>query len=172
MIKRFFYLLTLLSLAFGTQGFASPEGLLKGFDGTPHQLEAYTGKGKWLVVVIWASDCHICDKEMPAYEAFHRKHAAKDAEVLGISMDGEERQLDAEQFIEDHGMSFTNLIAEPGPLMRYYAMLTQSNFVGTPTLLLYSPDGKLRAAQAGAVPVKVIEDYIARETDASVGRSE
>ncbi len=169
MIKRLWKVFILVALGWVGGVAASPEGLLRDFDGAPHQLEEYTGKGKWLVAIIWASDCHICDKEMPSYEAFHRQHAAKDAEVLGISLDGEERQLDAEQFIEDHGMSFTNLIAEPAPLMGYYAMLTGSSFVGTPTLLLYDPQGRLRAAQAGAVPVKVIEDYIASHSSQSAG---
>jgi len=46
----------------------------------------------------------------------------------------------------------------------YYGMLTGASFRGTPTILIYDPDGELRAAQAGAVPVDVIEAYIAKHS--------
>ena len=38
---------------------------MKGFEdfsGKPQKLENYVGKdGKWLIVMMWASDCHICN---------------------------------------------------------------------------------------------------------------
>jgi hypothetical protein len=46
--------------------------------------------------------------------------------------------------------------------MLYYAIQTQSQFRGTPSILLFGPDGELRAAQAGAVPTTSIEAYIAK----------
>ena len=38
-------------------------GGLQDFDGQPKSISDYAGKGKWLVVMIWASDCHICNQE-------------------------------------------------------------------------------------------------------------
>ena len=51
--------------------------------------------------------------------------------------------------------------------MMRYMNLTQEQFRGTPTILLYDPSGQLRAAQPGAVPVSSIEAYIARNTSAA-----
>lgn len=140
---------------------------LKGFDGAPGTLDDYTGKGKWAVVMIWASDCHVCNAEAENYVKFNKAHKDRDAFILGISMDGDERILDAEAFIERHGVDFHNLIGEPENVAGLYSELTGRPWVGTPTFLLFDPQGELRAAQVGAVPTHIIEDFIARETAAA-----
>jgi hypothetical protein len=45
-----------------------------------------------------------------------------------------------------------------------YQNLTGDTWVGTPSFMVYTPDGKLLGAQAGAVPVSVIESFIQRES--------
>lgn len=157
----------LLGLLFSVSAFAGSETVLKDFSGQPASIEAQAGKGRWLVVVIWASDCHVCDMEMPEYAAYHARNQKGDGpRVLGISLDGEEGKAEAQAFIARHKLPFDNLIAEPQELMLYYMMITGASFVGTPTILVYAPDGQLSAAQAGAVPVSVIEDFIAGQTAA------
>ena len=123
-------------------------------------LENYTGKGKWLVVMIWASDCHICNREAHEYVDFHLVHSDENASVLGISVDGEGRKKAAQKFIKKHSVDFPNIIAEPEYMSTLYKELTGSFFAGTPTIMVYSPDGELRAATAGAVPTNLIEDFI------------
>ena len=71
---------------------ASSEETLYDFEGRPHALEEYLGKGKWLIVTVWASDCAVCNKEIPEMVAFHNAHRDKDATVLGISVDGPGRK--------------------------------------------------------------------------------
>lgn len=161
-------LLAVLSLSGAAM--AGSETVLKDFAGAPSGIEQYSGKGKWLVVVIWASDCHVCDMEMPEYADFHKRHEKKDAQVLGVSMDGADKQADAEAFIARHKLPFPNLIGEPQALALYYMMQTGGSFAGTPTILVYNPEGVLRAAQAGAVPPAVIEDFMAKETLAAAGK--
>lgn len=161
----------LLTVVLSTSVVAASESVLKDFSGKQSSIEQFAGKGKWLVVVMWASDCHVCDQEMPEYAAFHRKHEKTDARVLGVSMDGDEKKADAEEFLARHKLPFPSLIGEPSELMLYYMMTAGSAFVGTPSILVYAPDGELRAAQAGAVPTKVIEDFIAKETAAAASKS-
>lgn len=134
------------------------------FQGKPQVLKNYVGKGKWLVVMIWASDCHICNKEAHQYVDFHLVHSNEDATVLGISVDGESRKPEAEKFIKKHSVDFPNLIAEPGYVGAMYKELTGANFVGTPTFLIFSPEGELKAADAGAVPTSIIEKFIAQNS--------
>jgi len=81
-------------------------------------------------------------------------------------MDGEEKKAQAAAFVERHALPYPNLIGEPEATMLYYMMQTGSPFRGTPTILVYDPQGKLKAAQAGAVPVENIEAYIAKQRPA------
>lgn len=134
------------------------------FDGQPRSIASYTGNGQWLVVMIWAHDCHVCNMEAEQYAQFHETHKDANARVLGVSLDGEARKTDAAAFIQRHDLPFPNLIGEPQATMLYYRMLTGAPFLGTPTILIYEPEGTLRAAQAGAVPVDVIEAYIAKHS--------
>lgn len=139
-------------------------GLLKGFDGSLHSLNEYTGKGKWTIVMLWASDCHACNAEAKQYVKFHKAHKDKDATILGVSLDGEMKKVEANKFIERHGVTFPNLIEEPGKIENMYASLSGQRWIGTPSFLIYSPTGELRAAQVGAVPTHIIESFIARES--------
>ena len=132
------------------------------FAGQPKTIESFAGDGRWLVVMIWAHDCHVCNMEAENYAQFHTAHKDQDASVLGVSLDGQAKKAEAEAFIQRHDLPFPNLIGEPAVTMLYYAMLTESQFLGTPTILLYGPDGRLKAAQAGAVPVASIEAYMAK----------
>jgi hypothetical protein len=45
--------------------------------------------------------------------------------------------------------------------MGWYTSVTGRQWVGTPTFLVYDPEGTLRAQQAGAVPTELIEQFIA-----------
>jgi len=141
--------------------------LMKDFNGEFHSLDEYTGKGKWAIVMIWASDCHACNQEANQYVKFNKAHKDKDAFILGISTDGQEKKAEAVDFIKRHDVDFKNLIDEPENVARLYTGLTGQPFVGTPTFLVFSPGGELRAAQVGAVPTDIIESFIAKETAAA-----
>ena len=141
---------------------AADEAVFSDFAGKARTIESYAGGGKWLVVMIWAHDCHVCNMEAEGYAHFHETHKDTDARMLGISMDGEAKKAEAEAFIERHDLPFPNLIGDPGATMRHFMQTTGTSFRGTPTILLYDPDGTLTAAQAGAVPPESIEKFIAR----------
>ncbi len=146
----------------------APTGVvLEDFQGSVRRLEEFTGTGKWLIVMIWASDCHICNTEVPEYMAFHDSHKDKDASVLGISMDGKSRLEQAKQFIDNHLVNFPSLIGEPAAVTELYRQLTGSFLAGTPAFLVYAPSGELAAKQIGAVPVQLIEEFIQANTAAA-----
>ena len=115
--------------------------------------------------MIWASDCHICNREAHAYVDFHFKHEEGNAQVLGISIDGQMKKKAAELFIKRHEINFPNLITEPEKVAAWFEKLTGQNWMGTPTMLLYSPDGELRVQQIGAVPLELVEKFIEREAE-------
>jgi peroxiredoxin len=142
-------------------------GGLQDLNGNPKAISDYSGKGKWLVVMIWASDCHVCNQEAHAYVDFHFAHSDEDAQVLGITVDGQARKAEAQKFIERHKINFPNLIGEPAAVANLFSQLTGTYFVGTPTFLFYDPKGELRAQQVGAVPTELIEDFIRQQAMAA-----
>jgi peroxiredoxin len=156
-IKRWLILVVML-LCSGSLAVQAAD--LQDMQGNPHALTEYTGKGKWLIVMFWAADCLICNKEAKHYERFHQQHKDKDATLLGISMDGLDQRAQAQQFIREHKLTFPNLIGEAQQVASVYIDNTGQNWVGTPTFLLFNPEGQLKAEEAGAVPVKVIEAFI------------
>ena len=164
-------LLSLLAILFVPFSASAEIKGFQDFSGNNKVFENHLGKGKWLIVMIWASDCHICNREAHQYVDFHTFHSDKDATVLGISLDGESKKAAAEGFIKKHNVNFPNLIAEPETVAKLFYDLTGQHFSGTPTFLVYSPEGELKAAQAGAVPTELIEDFIKKNTVKKVGEN-
>ncbi|OOZ44750.1 peroxiredoxin family protein [Solemya velum gill symbiont] len=139
---------------------ASPQATFNDLDGNPRTVESFIEKDKWLTVMIWAHDCHVCNMEAENYAHFHEANKNKKITMLGLSIDGQANRKKALGFIGEHDLPFPNLIGEPQDVMRYYMMLTGNQFYGTPTILVYKPDGTLAAAQAGGVPPEVIEKFV------------
>jgi hypothetical protein len=67
--------------------------------------------------------------------------------------------------VQRHEVNFPNLIDEPEKVARLYTGLTGQPWVGTPSFLVYSPTGELRAAQVGTVPTQIIKSFIAKESE-------
>ena len=156
-----FFLVTMFSWLLLMTGIHAAE--LADFDGKPRSISDYSGKGKWLIVMIWASDCHVCNQEAHAYVDFHFAHSDEDAQVLGITIDGQAKKAEAQKFIERHKINFPNLIGEPAAVADLFSQLTGAYFAGTPAFLFYDPKGELRAQELGAVPTELIEDFIKQQ---------
>ena len=142
---------------------SASEMILKDFNGEFTSLNKHINKGKWTIVMLWASDCHVCNQEVGEYMAFHSKHKKTDATVLGISLDGDSKKSDAQDFLVKHKVNFPSLIGEPDFVANGFMDITGTDFRGTPTFMIYGPDGKIRAQQAGAVPVAMIEAFMKGE---------
>lgn len=160
-------LFLVLTMAMGLLSFAAaqPVSFLQDMEGEFQSLDDYTGKGKWLIVMLWASDCHVCNKEAHQYDKFHQTHKNSDAQILGVSADGWANRQDAKDFIQRHKVSFPNLIGSAETVASVYSNLTGASWRGTPTFLVFSPDGELKAQQVGAVPTNMIEDFIRQESE-------
>ena len=146
---------------------ASQDGIFKDLKGVTHNVEDFMGQGKWLVMMIWASDCPVCNQEAESYAHLHEE--ANNIHVLGLSIDGETYKTNAQDFVEQHDLPFTNLITDRAGIMLYYQEQTFSTFVGTPTFLVFNPQGELMAAQAGGVPADVIKKFIAGKSSSQGG---
>jgi len=117
---------------------------------------------KWLLVMIWSTDCSVCLKEMPRIADFHQRHQTIDATVLGIALGGYEHREAVAQFAADNGVNFPNLIAEMPAFALRYEFEVGENLLGTPTYLLFNPAGELVANNPGPVRPVAVEQFMAR----------
>lgn len=152
----------ILFLAIGlVSSFAQADSVLRDMRGNITTFDAQQIPGQWTVVMIWASDCHVCNQESNQYSKFYTQHAGRDANMIGISIDGQRGKEDAEAFISRNEVIFPNLIGDVQTVSRWYQAETGESFRATPTFVLFDPNGKVRAAQPGAVPPAIIEQFIA-----------
>ena len=149
--------LVLLLTVFNT-GFSSESKPFFDFEGIPQALEDLFLPGKWSVVMIWAHDCHVCNQEVVQYAFFHEGNQT--AQVIGLSIDGLSNKQKAEDFISNHDLPFNNLIGEAQTVAEYYQIKSGGRFLGTPTFMIFNSDGKIMAAQPGAVPPETIQNFI------------
>lgn len=133
---------------------------LKDMQGNNHTLHDYAQQGKWLVVMVWQSDCHVCNQEAEGYVAWYEKNKTGNSTLLGISTDGWENKEAAQGFLDEHKVTFPSLLVSMEALNEYYLSNMGEFFFGTPSFLIYSPAGELKAAQTGAVPTDLIDKFI------------
>lgn len=81
--------------------------------------------------------------------------------VLGPALDGLAGRFDTQAFIAGHGVGFPNRITEESDAAAISEPAAGEVWIGTPTFLIFSPDGKLAARQVGGVTQKLIDDFIA-----------
>ena len=130
----------------------SAEFNLSDLQGKDHKLSDY--KGKWVVVNYWATWCPPCVEEIPALIAFSAENKNKNVVVLGVNYEDASEQ-DVERFIEDFGVNYPILLAEPdagSPLGR---------ITGLPTTFIVSPDGEVVHKKSGLIDSAYLEKMIA-----------
>jgi len=140
------------------------EGVFQDFQGNDRRIDSFGGNGNWLVMMIWAHDCRVCDQEAGSYEVFHHNMGNKNIRILGLSIDGQSNKQKAVNFIKRHDLTFPNLIGELPEVMDYYRSKTRSMFVGTPSFLLFDPSGKIKAVQVGPASPEAVEKFIAQSS--------
>ena len=67
------------------EGKPAPSAEIKLLDGAQFSLAAQSGKV--VILNFWATWCEPCRAEMPALDAYYRKHRADGLELVAISMD-------------------------------------------------------------------------------------
>jgi len=137
---------------------------LTDLDGKTASISDYAGNGKWLVVMFWASDCHICNVKAHQYVDMQTRHKDGNITMLGITTDGLANKEAAQSFIDEHKLNFPNIIGSLEDVAGMYYDLLGSQWRGTPTIFIYDPKGKLRAAESGAVPIEIIEGFISENS--------
>ncbi len=142
--------------------------LMTSTDGKQYALNDYIGKGRWVVVNVWATKCPYCRHELFDLGNFHQKHyldanAKKDAMVLGLTIKFPEYTLPDKdyiaQFKEDYLIDYPLLLVDQALAEEVIGqpvdMIPQSFF--------YNPEGKLVYQLKGMVTEEMLEAAIKRK---------
>jgi thiol-disulfide isomerase/thioredoxin len=128
-------------------------------DGKKFSLEQE--KGKVVLVVLWATWCPICRRELPKLEKFYHEHAAQGFDVVAVSIDDTPKEV-TEYLAKNH---YSFAIGWRG---RFKDNLGPVR--ATPTMVLLDRQGRVRLRTEGALDDGgwwAIEDEIAKKTQAT-----
>lgn len=144
------YLLVSLLLAASAVHAGTDSYVFKDLEGNNLRLSDY--RGKWVVVNYWATWCPPCLEEIPELVHFHDTHKDKDAVVIAINMEENDRQS-LLAFVDDYMISYPVVImSDDMPLL--------GEVPGLPTTYLLDPDGKTAAVQVGQITQEMIESFM------------
>ena len=162
-INRLF-LAVLAALLINGSAFAFAE-----LDGTRTTIEDNVGKGKWTVAEIWSYTCHNCHEHMPSMVKFDGK--MENTRLIGIAIDGSDKTgvKRAKSMIEKHDISFKSITSNPIEMNDW--ILSNLNepgtpaeevrrLRGTPTFMIFNPEGEVVAFQPGLVSTVDMEKFI------------
>ena len=159
-IKRLFYFLVLLLFLCSSVVCASGWTEVRTLKGKITTLSQHFEKGKWTLVMLWSADCSVCVREYPAISDFHTRHRNIDAKVIGVSLDGYSELEKITRHIDEMPMSFNNLVGESLVVAFQYKTATAKSLQGTPTYLIFNPQGQLAGHHVGPVNPEVLEKFI------------
>ncbi len=132
-------------------------------DGQIDDIKNHIGNGKWTILEVWASDCLQCRVHMPEMVEFDGK--LENARILGISLDGLRGIEDAKSFVSEFKIKFPTIISNPIEMNIWMQQNLGESLIGTPTFILFDPEGKLVAAQPGIVAISSLEKFIIQNSD-------
>jgi len=125
-------------------------------------LSQHFEEGKWTLVMLWTTNCGICISEYPLISEFHNKHKDIDAKVIGVSLDGYAQLDTITNHIDEMPMTFDNLIGELTVVAFNYETSTEESLLGTPTYMMFNPQGQLVGHNPGPVKLEALEKFIQR----------
>lgn len=161
---RAFALVILISGAHVAASEKAPFADLVDVDGKPVTSEADIGIGKWQVVMIWATNCHVCAEMKPLMSAFHDKHKDTDAVVYGVALDGADNVDAVKQYMTDHKVTFPTYVGEMELIAINFELNAEVRLSGTPTYMLFNPTGELVAIDYGMLDIDALEGFIDRNS--------
>jgi cytochrome c biogenesis protein CcmG/thiol:disulfide interchange protein DsbE len=131
---------------------ASPAPVLTLVDLSGNKILTSSYTGKVVLINFWAAWCTPCAEEIPRFVALQDKYRAQDLQVIGISMEDQDRTL--RDFCEKHKVNYP-VIAGNQKIAEAYG-----GILGLPTTFLIGRDGRIRAKYSGLADFAKLEQEI------------
>lgn len=122
-------------------GEKSPEFLAAAIDGDPVSLSNYLGSP--IVLNFWASWCPPCRDETPHFEKMWRLYRQKGVVLIGINV--QDTVADADRYIKEFDVTFTNAIDKDGKIMVDYGV------TGLPVTFFINREGIIIGRWVGSI---------------------
>ena len=124
-------------------GKEAPDFSVNDIEGKTHKLSDYRGRN--VVVVFWATWCPACKLEIPHLIELRKMFGEDKLAILSISNEEPEH---LKNFAESKGINYTVSSLGDSPLPEPFA-----NVTSIPTSFFIDPDGKIKFAALGLVPL-------------------
>lgn len=105
------------------------------YNGKTQRLSDYVGKGKYVLLDMWASWCAPCRAEIPNLKELHNKYKDKGLTVLGLFVWDKKENL--KKAMEEEGIDWSQLIDKDNTATKIYGIS------GIPHIILFAPDGTI-----------------------------
>jgi len=158
---RFFVCILLLSFLFAHKAFSEAHDIfLEDTNGSQRSLNEYIGKGKWVVVNVWATACPYCREELEDLNNFHARHHNNDAIVIGLTLewpgfDFPDRDY-LVNFAYDYFIDYPLFLVDAELASKVIGK--QVNMI--PLTFFYNPGGELVLRLNGVVTEAMLEEVI------------
>ena len=117
--------------------------------------------GKWSIIEIWSSDCSVCPDAVLFLSELVERYSHK-TQLTGVSVDGDHGANGlnhAKNFIKKNKVSFPSLYSSSVEVQNFLYELGP-DYYGTPTLMIFNPEGELRGVEVGSPIAQDIIDFI------------
>jgi peroxiredoxin len=123
-------------------------------DGQSLKLSDY--RGKVVMLNFWFTTCPPCKEETPALQEAYRRLSDQGLVIIGVNVRANERggsdgDNDVRRFLEDYGVTYTNVFDREGIVGRDYQVYV------LPTTFFIDRDGAIRYARFSTVTTDEVE---------------
>ena len=122
----------------------------KDIDGNPVKSEELFAAHAVTMINLWATWCGPCKSELEELGNIHRRLAEKDAAIVGICTDADEKAEECRELMVKNNMTYINLLPYP-------ELDVQMPTRGIPTSFFVSRDGKIMTYPIVGVPSDISE---------------
>jgi len=128
----------------------APDFSLTDLSGHPLHLSDY--RGKVVILDFWATWCEPCKEEIPHLIDLRNRYSAQGVEVLGISMDDDDKPVRA--FQQKYQMNYPVAVGTSSLADQYGGVL------GLPITFVIDRQGRIAAKHIGATKAEVFETEV------------
>ena len=112
---------------------------------------------------IWRHNCPACRNSIHHISDFDAISENYNAQVIGVSSDGLSKKEQAIAFVDNQALEFTNLLSNPEEVDQLIRSSSPQSFIGTPTVMLFTPEGKSAGIIVGPVTTDELSYYFEQQ---------